>query len=150
MVNDMSNEDNVKTWALVNNDTGLVINMILWDGQAKVDFGDSVTAIEVNELSGADIGYTFKDGTFIAPEPSPPTEEEIKQGKQQKIALNMAKKASMMDDATQNIEILQDAIELEMATDEEATQLPLWKKYRILLNRLDANTDEDIVWPDKP
>ncbi|OQP30141.1 hypothetical protein B2J69_22245 [Pantoea latae] len=28
--------------------------------------------------------------------------------------------------------------------------LPLWKKYRVLLSRIDGNTSQAIAWPDKP
>ncbi|HHL1887459.1 TPA: tail fiber assembly protein, partial [Klebsiella pneumoniae] len=39
---------------------------------------------------------------------------------------------------------------LEMATDDEKTRLAAWKKYRVLLNRVDTSTAPDIKWPEKP
>ncbi|WP_431188850.1 tail fiber assembly protein [Escherichia coli] len=37
-----------------------------------------------------------------------------------------------------------------MATDAESATLPLWKQYRVLLSRIDANTDAEISWPITP
>lgn len=55
-----------------------------------------------------------------------------------------------MEEASSRIAVLQDAVDLEMATDEESKALPLWKKYRVLLSRIDANTANTLNWPDKP
>ena len=65
----MTNDDNVKTWALVKNDSGLVSNLVLWDEEAQVGFDNDVTAVEMKGENSANIGYSYKDGTFIAPEP---------------------------------------------------------------------------------
>ncbi|MEX0575228.1 tail fiber assembly protein [Enterobacter cloacae subsp. cloacae] len=45
---------------------------------------------------------------------------------------------------------LEDAVELGIATDEEAATLLLWKRYRVLLNRLDLSKAPDIQWPERP
>ncbi|KLG49264.1 tail fiber assembly protein, partial [Escherichia coli] len=45
---------------------------------------------------------------------------------------------------------LQDAADLEIATEEETSLLEAWKKYRVLLNRIDTSTAPDIVWPEIP
>ncbi|EFB5497101.1 tail fiber assembly protein [Escherichia coli] len=42
---------------------------------------------------------------------------------------------------------LQDAVEAGMATDEEAAELSEWKKYRVLLMRVDTAAP---VWPTPP
>ncbi|EJH8726403.1 tail fiber assembly protein, partial [Cronobacter sakazakii] len=52
--------------------------------------------------------------------------------------------------ATQAIAPLQDAVELEMASEGEVAQLAAWKKYRVLLNRVDTTTAPDIAWPEMP
>ncbi|EFA6329502.1 hypothetical protein E3C62_13755 [Escherichia coli] len=44
----------------------------------------------------------------------------------------------------------QDAVDLEIATEEEASLLEAWKKYRVLLNRVDTSTAPDIEWPAVP
>uniref|UniRef100_UPI0005A98A9B phage tail tip fiber protein n=1 Tax=Escherichia coli TaxID=562 RepID=UPI0005A98A9B len=45
---------------------------------------------------------------------------------------------------------LQDAADLEIATEEEISLLEAWKKYRVLLNRVDTSTAQDIEWPALP
>lgn len=57
------------------------------------------------------------------------------------------KQWSLLKKASEQIMILQDAVDLEMATDEEKTNLLAWKKYRIFLNRVDVNQAPDIDWP---
>ncbi|EQA0598879.1 tail fiber assembly protein, partial [Escherichia coli] len=58
------------------------------------------------------------------------------------------KKARLIQEATDNITILQDAVNFEMATDEDVSMLSSWKKYRVLVSRIDINTAPDIVWPE--
>ncbi|QMD55064.1 tail fiber assembly protein [Citrobacter sp. RHB35-C21] len=48
------------------------------------------------------------------------------------------------------ISILRDAVELDMATDDEASSLLLWKKYRVLLNRVDDSKTVEQEWSVKP
>ncbi|HAL9962809.1 TPA: tail fiber assembly protein [Escherichia coli] len=45
---------------------------------------------------------------------------------------------------------LQDAVDLEIATEEERSLLEAWNKYRVLLNRVDTSTVPDIEWPANP
>ena len=45
---------------------------------------------------------------------------------------------------------LQDAVDLEIATEEENSLLEAWKKYRVLLNRVNTTTAPDIEWPTGP
>lgn len=70
--------------------------------------------------------------------------------KEQHIAEAESKKQSFLAEATDVIAPLQDAVDLDMATDEEYEQLKEWKKYRVLLNRVDTSTAPDIDWPVKP
>ncbi|WP_250205808.1 tail fiber assembly protein, partial [Escherichia coli] len=41
-------------------------------------------------------------------------------------------------------------VDLEIATEEETLLLEAWKKYRVLLNRVDTSTAPDIEWPALP
>ncbi|WP_273802774.1 tail fiber assembly protein, partial [Proteus vulgaris] len=70
--------------------------------------------------------------------------------KEQLIAEAEQKKQSLLAEANNAIAPLQDAVDLDMATDEEKAQLTKWKKYRVLLNRVDASLAPDIAWPEKP
>ncbi|HAK9871027.1 TPA: Ail/Lom family outer membrane beta-barrel protein [Escherichia coli] len=59
-------------------------------------------------------------------------------------------KNSLMQVASEHIAPLQDAVDLEIATEEETSLLEAWKKYRVLLNRVDTSTAPDIEWPTNP
>lgn len=61
-----------------------------------------------------------------------------------------AQKQSQLAESNIAIAPLQDAVDLEMATQEEVALLKEWKKYRVLLNRVDTTTAPDIDWPVKP
>ena len=128
---------------------GMVINTIAWEGPdvAPVDFGEGVEAVNIPDELLICAGYSYAKGKFTAPEP---TEEELASQQEEQKAANSSLKDSLMAEATQTISILQDAVDLDMATDEESTSLPLWKKYRVLLSRIDASTPEEIKWPQRP
>ncbi len=49
--------------------------------------------------------------------------------------------------ASEKIAPLQDAVDLDIATDDEKAQLDEWKKYRVLVNRVDTTSPD---WPDVP
>ncbi|VCY97656.1 hypothetical protein BANRA_04762 [Escherichia coli] len=59
------------------------------------------------------------------------------------------KQNSLMQAANVHIAPLQDAVDLEIATEEETR---CWKpeKYRVLLNRVNTTTAPDIEWPVAP
>ncbi|EPM4873735.1 tail fiber assembly protein, partial [Escherichia coli] len=59
-------------------------------------------------------------------------------------------KNNLMQVASEHIAPLQDAADLEIATEEEISLLEAWKKYRVLLNRVDTSTSQDIEWPVAP
>ena len=69
-----------------------------------------------------------------------------------------AKKAAMdaevaagMAAANQHIAVLQDAVDLEMATAEEEAALKSWRRYRVLLSRLQADAKyPDVKLPQRP
>lgn len=52
--------------------------------------------------------------------------------------------------AVNAIATLDDAVNMEMATEEETALLAEWKKYRVLLSRIDVSTAPDITWPVAP
>lgn len=70
--------------------------------------------------------------------------------KEQLIAEAEQQKQSLLVEANNSIAPLQDAVELGMATEAEAAALQEWKKYRVLLNRVDTSTAPDIGWPENP
>lgn len=58
----------------------------------------------------------------------------------------------LRESADYRIAPLQDAVDLEEATAEEAALLTLWKRYRVALNRVDTQPGwpEVVEWPTPP
>lgn len=137
-------------YAIVNEETGKVLNVIVWDGNAGWVPPDGHFTLELASDANVSPGDNYKDGVFSRPPAPPPTAEEIEEQKRNLIAGNLSKKQSLLAEATQTLGILQDAVDLDMATDEEARLLPLWKKYRVLLSRVDVSAAIEIEWPAKP
>lgn len=86
--------------------------------------------------------YDKKTSRFIRKE-KPKTKEQL-------IAEAEQKKQMLLSEAAEAIAPLQDAVDLDIATDEEIALLKEWKKYRVLINRIDTSTAPDITWPVKP
>lgn len=59
-------------------------------------------------------------------------------------------KTRLMAVATSAIAPLQNAVDLDMATETERADLLAWKKYSVLLNRVDVSGAPDISWPEVP
>ncbi|EFT2769168.1 TPA: tail fiber assembly protein [Escherichia coli] len=68
----------------------------------------------------------------------------------QLIALAIQQKKDLAENAGTEIAWRQDAIEAGISTDDEVIQLAKWKKYRVLLMRIDTSKAPDIIWPDIP
>ncbi len=134
----------MKTWALVKN--GIVINTFLWDGEGDYQHDEGTEVIEYDDSNIAGPGYIYEGKLFSRP---PLTDEEQAVVDQQNAESVSAMKQTLMDEASLKISILQDAVDLDMATDAEAAALPLWKKYRVLLSRVDTLAPES-PWPKKP
>ncbi|WP_409249239.1 tail fiber assembly protein [Enterobacter hormaechei] len=60
------------------------------------------------------------------------------------------KKSALMLEVNNILAPLQDAVDLGLATSKEEALLLEWKKYRILLNRVETSKAPDIEWPVKP
>lgn len=56
-------------------------------------------------------------------------------------------KNRLLQIASEKISPLQDAVDLDIATDDEKAQLNEWKKYRVLVNRVDTSNPD---WPEQP
>lgn len=101
--------------------------------------------------------YGASDGSKITVKPglNRITEEEFleiskpKITKEEIIFNNKINKDNLLSEANEKIKILEDIIELEMQEANEEEQLKAWKRYRILLTRIDVN-QSDIEWPPKP
>lgn len=72
----------------------------------------------------------------------PPTAEDVKRDADYK-------KSELLAQATVIMAPLQDAVDLGMATEDEESSLLAWKKYRVLVNRVDT-ANPPINWPEQP
>lgn len=139
----------MSTYALIKD--GKIINTIVWEGPevSPMEFDEGVIYEIIRDTEGNNpaIGWFFVNGVFVEPALS---DEEMEEIRKSKIAQNVALKTSLMNEATQIISVLQDAVDLEIATEEEVGKLPLWKKYRVLLSRIGSDTGQEITWPKKP
>lgn len=61
-----------------------------------------------------------------------------------------AYKKSVLTQANAAIATLQDAVDLDMATEEEKQSLVEFKKFRVLLSRINSEDAPDITWPEIP
>ncbi|HDL7926882.1 TPA: tail fiber assembly protein [Yersinia enterocolitica] len=73
----------------------------------------------------------------------PPTYEEL-------FAIANAKKSQLKAVADSEINWRQDAVDGAYAEANEVTELSAWKKYRVLLMRVDTSKAPDIEWPVAP
>jgi len=64
-----------------------------------------------------------------------------------KLAAATQEQKRLLSVAAQKIAVYQDAVDLEMATVEDKAALLAWKKYRVLLSRVDLADPE---WPEQP
>ncbi|EQC0988109.1 tail fiber assembly protein [Enterobacter asburiae] len=95
---------------------------------------DDFTAAGENALGGA---FIFKDGKIIAAPVDHAAEVR-------------SKKQALLTQANNVIATLQDAVDLNLATDPEVALLLEWRKYRVLLNRIEVSNAPDIHWPIRP
>ncbi|QBH97341.1 tail fiber assembly protein [Limnobaculum zhutongyuii] len=86
---------------------------------------------------------SFKNGEPVLIDKPAPSKDEL-------IVEANANKSILLSTATDIINSLADAVELEMATLEEVSQLKAWKIYRVLLTRIDTSTAPNIDWPEIP
>ncbi|EAR2624612.1 tail fiber assembly protein [Salmonella enterica] len=119
--------------------------------------GETVWNVKTGEAQQITVPGDYPADTTIYP-PSTPydkwngerwvTDEAVKAAAD--IAEATATKTALIKGAAAKIEPLQDAVELDMATEEEKSRYDAWRKYRVLLTRVDTSLAPDINWPDPP
>ncbi|QHM72949.1 tail fiber assembly protein [Mixta intestinalis] len=139
---DIQSQFSVDTLKIACDASGLIISAS-FDASALAPVGLSVAEIKKDAIPDDffNSGRWVFDGKKITAYEY--TTEELKQQAE-------SKKRQLLDDATETIAPLQDAADLDMATDEEIALLTAWKKYRVLLNRVDTSVAPDIAWPEVP
>lgn len=128
-------------YAIVRN--GTVENVVEWDGDTSAwTPPEGADAVLVGDGMTPYIGLGYVNGEFERPALPQPTPAEI-------LANNTATRDALLNQATQAIAPLQDAVDLDMATDAETALLKQWKQYRVAVNRIDL-TQASPVWPAAP
>lgn len=84
-----------------------------------------------------------RDGMPAWTDVPPPTQEQLKLNAEQK-------RLQLRAAADSEITWRQDAVDAGIATAEETAALAEWKKYRVLLMRVDTAAASDIEWPQPP
>jgi len=87
-------------------------------------------------------GWTFDGTNFAEYVPPPRASSEI-------LATDTGVRDVLLAEATARIAPLQDAVDLDEATDAEIALLKQWKQYRVGVNRVDL-TQATPVWPTVP
>ena len=77
---------------------------------------------------------------------------QLDKNKQHQSQVNQAtiEKNQLIAEATSQISYLQDAVESQIASEQEIQLLAEWKKYRALVNRIDVQQAANIDWPNMP
>lgn len=109
-------------------------------------------AVDITEQAWADLLNGQAEGKLIAcgadlrpcltEQPLPTADELISQAED--------KRSRRRAEADTIIQPLQDANDLGIATEDEASQLIAWKKYRVMLMRVNTEDAENIIWPEQP
>lgn len=97
-------------------------------------------------FAGQTIGKVItvdNDGKPVLTDPPVPTQSQM-------IADAKAQQATLLTKAGDAIAPLQDAVDVDDATQAEMARLKAWKQFRVALNRLDLSTAPDIAWPEVP
>ena len=77
---------------------------------------------------------------------------QFDKNKQYQYEVNQAltKKNQFLAEAASQLSYLQDAVDSQIASEQEAQLLVEWKKYRVLINRIDIELAPNIEWPNQP
>lgn len=129
-----------------------------YDGSLKNIYESSGTwpddVIEISKETYEQLIYGQSNGKKITSDQKgnpilvdlpPPTDEDL-------INNALLEVGNLLNMASQKIAPLQDAVDIDEATNEEITKLREWKKYRVMLNRVESQSGfpKNIDWPLKP
>ncbi|GKX56362.1 hypothetical protein SOASR030_24740 [Leminorella grimontii] len=124
-------------YAIVNGQ-GIVENVVIADDTSAFD----ITGLYVVEVDAAGPGWIYQDGKF-----SPPPEPELT-GAELHVAAE-GEKLARLQAANVIIAMLADAVEFSMATPAEHQRYDEWRRYRVLLTRVDTAA-VPVNWPLSP
>ncbi|OTQ74774.1 MULTISPECIES: tail fiber assembly protein [unclassified Gilliamella] len=114
----------------------------------SIETGAEVTMQEVGEIPD---GYTtLKPTSEFDSWDGKKWQLDVSKQHQYEVNQASAKKIQLITEATAQISYLQDAVESEIASEQETQLLAEWKKYRVLVNRIDIEQAPNIDWPKQP
>ena len=114
----------------------------------STETGAEITMQEVGEIPD---GYTaLKPTSEFDSWDGKKWQLDVSKQHQYEVNQASAKKNQLITDATAQISYLQDAVESEIASEQETQLLAKWKKYRVLVNRIDIEQAPNIDWPSQP
>lgn len=125
------------------NATDHIDGMLIAFSQADAENYSAMNLAELTQAQFESVGQDCQliNGVVVK---GPPMVSELSTQAKQAIL------AARLREASAKIQMLQDAVDLDMASDEEKAQLTAWKKYRVLLSRTDADTQSPEEWPQPP
>lgn len=107
--------------------------------------------MSISEEEHAELFHGQENGKYINHTPNGPVLVDLPDYTPEELITQAErKKSSMMQVANDAISPLQDAVDLDMASDEEKAALLEWKTYRVLLSRVKPEKGPDITWPTPP
>ncbi|EHL7935379.1 tail fiber assembly protein [Escherichia coli] len=110
---------------------------------SQVEITDDYWSELVIGQAGGKVIVANESGYPELSDPAPLTHEQLTTAAEQK-------KTSLRIAADSEIAWRQDAVDADMATNEETAELAEWKKYRVFLMRVDTSKAPDIEWPTVP
>lgn len=131
------------SYAVIEN--GMVVNVIVWDGEAEFTVPDNHQLINIYDISEQPgIGWVYSDGVFTAPPtPERPHDELVADAEQ--------KKQSLIDAAMANISVIQLKLQAgRNLTQAETTRLNAVLDYIDAVQATDTSSAQDIEWPLPP
>lgn len=131
------------SYAVIEN--GMVVNVIVWDGEAEFTVPDNNQLINISDISEQPgIGWVYSAGVFTAPPaPERPHDELVADAEQ--------KKQSLIDAAMANISVIQLKLQAgRNLTQAETTRLNAVLDYIDAVQETDTSTAPDIEWPLPP
>ena len=131
------------SYAVIEN--GMVVNVIVWDGEAEFTVPDNQQLINISDISEQPgIGWVYSDGVFTAPLPPERSHDEL-------VADAEQKKQSLIDTAMASISLIQLKLQAgRNLTQAETTRLNAVLDYIDAVTATDTSTAPDVNWPAFP
>ena len=131
------------SYAVIENE--MVVNVIVWDGEAEFTVPDNQQLINISDISEQPgIGWVYSDGGFTAPPTPERSHDEL-------VADAEQKKQSLIDTAMASISLIQLKLQAgRNLTQAETTRLNAVLDYIDAVTATDTSTAPDVNWPAFP